>query len=196
MNNPSNFSNQITLVLKPMRERMKLPISFGIVMSIVTLLFGCSFPKEKISPDVKLAREITVHTAKKLKEQKHLYLIGTGGQMMDDIEMLMMGFYFYDVVDIENARQLLVYSVEQYLSAINTNEEIRPYLYNYPFRTENVEIVIYFRNPNGSNVPSDKITIAAAKRGKIIYYIDCPEKYNLKTLYEETYEEALKLVSK
>ena len=49
--------------------------------------------------------------------------------MMDDIQMMMMGFNFYKVVDIETTRQLLVDSVQEYLSAINSNEEIRPHLH-------------------------------------------------------------------
>jgi len=94
----------------------------------------------------------------------------------------------------KGTKSSLVDSVEEYLSAINSNEKIRPYLHNYPFTAKNVEIVIYFHNPNGSNVASGKISIAAAKRGKVICYIDYPEKYTIKTIHEETYEEALKLV--
>lgn len=162
---------------------------------MLSFIFGCS--SFSPSPDYeKIADKITEKTAKKLKEQKGLSLAGTGGRMMDDIQMMMMGFNFYKVVDIETTRQLLVGSVQEYLSAINSNEEIKPYLHNYPFTPQNVEIVIYFYNPDGSKVPPGKITIAAANQGKVVYYIDDPEKHTIKPLHEETYEEALKLVGK
>ena len=175
---------------------MKLIINLGIMMCMLSFIFGCSSFGYQSPRYVKLAHEITEKTAKKLKEQKGLSLAGTGGQMMDDIQMMMMGFNFYKVVDIETTRRLLVDSVQEYLSAINSNEEIRSHLHNYPFTAQNVEIVIYFYNPDGSKVPPGKITIAAANQGKVVYYIDDPEKHTIRSLHEETYEEALKLVEK
>ena len=175
---------------------MKLIFNLGIMMCMLSFIFGCSSFGYQSPRYVKLAHEITEKTAKKLKEQKGFSLAGTGGQMMDDIQMMMMGFNFYKVVDIETARQLLVDSVQEYLSAINSNEKIRPHLHNYPFTAQNVEIVIYFYNPDGSNVPPGKLSIAEANQGKVVYYIDDPEKHTIKSLHEETYEKALKLVEK
>jgi hypothetical protein len=85
MNNPSNFSNQITTGLKLMHERMKLSISFGIMMSMFSFFLGCSSFGHQSPRYVKLADEITAKTAKKLEKEKKLHLIGTGGRMMDDI---------------------------------------------------------------------------------------------------------------
>ena len=175
---------------------MKLIFNLGIMMCIFSFLFGCSSFGYQSPRYVKLAHEITAKTAKKLKEQKGLALAGTGGQMMGDIQMMMMGFNFYKVIDIETARQLLVDSVQEYLSDINSNEEIKPHLHNYPFTPKNVEIVIYFYNPDGSQVSPSKLSIAEACRDEIIYYIDDPQKHTLKLLHEESYEEALKLVKK
>jgi len=109
--------------------------------------------------------------------------------------MMMIGFNYYHVVDVNAARRLLVDSVEEYLSAINASEEVRPYLHEYPFTAQNVEIDIYFYGPDRHKVPAGEIMIAAAKRGKLTYYIDVPEKYDLKAIYEETYEDALKAVN-
>jgi len=55
--------------------------------------------------------------------------------------------------------------------------------------------VVFFYNPDGSKVASGKIKVAAVKQGKVVYYIDYPEKYTLKSIYEETYEEALQAIS-
>jgi hypothetical protein len=172
-----------------------ITIFFGILAfcgaAMVYSYFGFSYEKGY----GKLARAITVKTAEKLQQEKGLVLVGTGGGMMGDIQMMAMGFNFYQIVDIKTARTLLVDSVEEYLSDINANQEVRPFLHNYPFTAENIEIAIYFYISEGSNVPLDKITIAAAEQGKLVYYIDDPEKYTLKDIHEETYEEALRIVS-
>src|SRR4051812_32005648 len=116
---------------------MKLFFNGGLILFMFSFLFGCSSFGYQSPRYIKLAHDITEKTAKKLKEQKGLSLAGTGGRMMDDIQMMMMGFNFYKIVDIETARQLLTYSVQEYLSDINSNEKIRPYLHNYPFTEEN-----------------------------------------------------------
>ena len=68
----------------------------------------------------KIADRITDNTAKKLeKEKQYLHLVGTGGGMMDDIKMMAMSFYFYHEVDLMKQEINCVYSVEEYLSAIN-----------------------------------------------------------------------------
>jgi len=166
-----------------------------VAISALILVLGCSSLGYSIPHYETLADKLTRKTAKKLEAQTGLYLIGTGGQMMDDIQKMMMGFAFYQVIDIEIARSLLVKSVEEYLSDINSNEEIRPYLHNYPFSAENIEIVIYFHSPDGSDVPPGKISIAAANKGKVSYYIDYPEKHTIKPIHEENYQDALRTVS-
>jgi hypothetical protein len=175
---------------------MKLVIIFAI---IIATFFGaamcCSFFKLPSEDYERLADEITAKTAKKLKDEKGLILIGTGGQMMDDIQMMMMGFEYRKVVTVETARKLLVESVEEYLSAINASTKIQPHLHNSPFTAKNVEIVIYFRNQDGTKVPLDKIKIASANEGEMFYYVDYPEKYTLKAIHKETYEEAVQTLA-
>lgn len=143
---------------------------------------------------VKIAHKITAQTAKKLEQEKGLILAGTGGGMMDDIKMMMMSFEYRKVVNLETARKLLVECVEEYASAINASEKVRPYLHNYPFTFENIEIEIIFRNSDGSKVSLDEINVASANEGRMSYYMDDPEQYSLKLLHEETYEEALEAI--
>lgn len=95
-----------------------------------SFLFGCSSFGYQSPRYVKLAHEITEKTAKELKAQKNLYLIGTGGQMMDDIKMMAMSFNYYQEVNLKTARELTIYAIDEYLSAINNNnKEVRPYLH-------------------------------------------------------------------
>ena len=171
---------------------MKLFLKIGASLLVLFFVFGCFYFIQSLDYE-KIADRINAKTAKGLEEQKHLYLIGTGGQMMDDIQMMMMGFNFYSTANIKTARNLLIEAAEKYLLAINSNEKIRPYLHNYPFTDKNIEIVIYFYKPDGSNIDSGELFIAAANRGKIIYYIDCPDRDILKSIYQETYEKALQI---
>ena len=143
----------------------------------------------------KLANKITASTALKLKKEKELYLIGTGGQMMDDIQMMAMSFEYFHQVDVKEGRKLLIFSIEMYLDAINNDNKIHPYLHEYPFTAKNVEIRIWCHNPDGSDVPSDKIYYISSIDGVLSFYIDDPENYSRKTIHEETYEEALQAIS-
>ena len=114
---------------------------------------------------------------------------------MDDIKLMSMGFNYYKVIDIDEARRLLVYCAEEYLTAINGDEKVRPYLHNYPFTAKNIEIDIYFYKPNGSDVAPNEISIAGANEGRVTYSIDDLEKHTLIRIRRETYEEAFKIVS-
>lgn len=173
---------------------MKLFFNVGVVLFMFSFLFGCS--SFSPSPDYeKIADKITEKTAKELKAQKNLYLVGTGGQMMDDIQMMAMSFDYYQEVDLKTARELIVHVINEYLSAINSNKEIRPYLHEYPFTAKNVEIRIWVFEPNGSNPPLDKIYYISAIDGSLAYYLDLPETHSRQAICKEAYEEASQAIS-
>ena len=172
---------------------MKVLFKLGIMMSIVFGFFCFSSCGYQVPEYEKIADAITAKTAKKLEKEKGLLLIGTGGQMMNDIQMMMMGFNFYQEIDLKTARKLIVYVISEYLSQINNNKDVRPYLHEYPFTAKNVEIEIFIYHPNGSRLPQEKIYCISAINGSIYYYRRGQKQYTEETLCEETYEEALKL---
>ena len=169
---------------------MKLFFTCGMMFSF---LFGCASLGYQSPRYVKLAAEITEKTAQKLKGKKNLYLIGTGGGMMNDIQMMAMSFHFYQEVDLKKARELVVYAVNEYLLDINNNEEIKPYLHEFPFTAQNVEIRIFIYKPDRSRLPPEKIYYIASINGVLEYHIRDSNPYQ--AIHEETYEEALKLVN-
>jgi len=152
---------------------------------------GCFSSGYQICKYERIADRITEKTAKKLQEQKHLYLIGTGGRMMDDIKVMSMSFQYYEAIDLAVARQLLVSIIDEYLRAINSNQEIRPYLHEVPFTAKNVEINIWFYNPDRSNLPADKIYYISAINGILNYYIEGKKEFTREAICTETYEEAV-----
>ena len=174
---------------------MKLIFNFGVIVFVFSCVFGCSSFGYQSPRYVKLAHEITEKSAKKLKAQKNLVLIGTGGQMMHDIQMMAMSFHFYQEVDLRTGRELIIYAINEYLSAINSNEEVRPYLNNYPFTPKNIEIRIWIYKPDRTHASLDKIYYISALNGILTYYLDLPETYSRQAICEETYEEAERAVS-
>ncbi len=174
---------------------MKLIFNFGVMIIMFSFLFGCSSFGYQSPHYVKIAAEITANTAKKLEKEKKLYLIGTGGGMMHDIRMMAMSFQFLQEVDLQTARELIVYTVREYLADINDNETVRPYLHNYPFTAKDIKIRIWVCKPDRSAFPPEKIYYVSAINGILGYYVHGPKKYSRQAICEETYEEALQAIS-
>jgi hypothetical protein len=167
----------------------------NLILGLFVMILFCSFNLESEDYE-KLADKITHKVATQLLIEKDMHLIGIGGQMMDDIQMMEMSFEICRPIDIPKARQLLISAIRKYLSEINNDEKIHPYLHQYPFTDQNIEIRIWIRNPDGSRVALDKIYYVSAINGILRYYIDDPEKFSRKLVHEESYGEALRFVSK
>jgi hypothetical protein len=166
----------------------------NIILGMFFMFLFCSFNPESEDYE-KLANKITHKVANQLLIEKNMHLIGTGGQMMDDIQMMAMSFEVYRPIDVLKARRLLISAMQKYLSEINDDEKVRPYLHQYPFTDQNIEIDFWIRNPDGSRVLPDKIYYVSAINGILRYYIDDPENFSRKIVHQETYEEALRAVS-
>jgi len=171
--------------------------ALGIIL-LSSLFYSCGSIEPKASKDQspldyeKIADGITNKTAKKLQKEKGLVLIGTGGQMMNDIQMMAMSFDLYREVNLEEARELLVFIVQKYLKNINKTEEIKPYLHEDPFTVGNIEIRIWLHNPDGSDLASEKIRYISVLEGKF----KCrSELLGRRPFHEESYEEAVKIVN-
>jgi hypothetical protein len=148
------------------------------------------YPSEKEH----LSNAITKKVAIQLKNELELTSFGSGGQAMDEIKMLALAFIYRKPVDIETGRKLLIAAVEKFAAEINSNEDIRPYLGNYPFGPKNIEIEIYIQNPDGREVDPEKLSIIVASEGMLKYKINSDE-FSLKTIHQEKFEEALELLN-
>jgi len=136
-----------------------------------------------------LANAVVAETAFQLKRDKNLIPFGTGRQICDQIQMLALAFIYYKEIEIEEARELLIGAFKVMVHAINSNEEIRPYLCEYPF-DRNLEIRIAFRKPN-DEYNFGKLSSCTIIKGKIDYDIR-HSRYDFTTVLSETYEEAEK----
>lgn len=164
---------------------------FVFALLIIAFSFSCNKYNYKPSSKELLADEILKSSAIKLRKEKDLRLIGTGGGMMHEVRMLALSFKYYKPVDIEKGRELLVAATNTLADEVNANTEIRKYLKNYPFGPQNIEIRIFLQKPNGSDVDPEELSVIAMLEGNLDYEIDSPETKLFKRVYEETYEEAL-----
>ncbi len=138
-----------------------------------------------------LATQVRNHTILELREKKDLRACGIGSGMMDQIRMLAISFFYYNEVDIEQARDLLMTAGTVFLRHVNANEKIRPYLQNYPFEPKNIQIAIFLMKPDGTEPDAGQLTIISMHKGILAYNIDKPGTKQLITIYKETFDEAL-----
>lgn len=181
-----------------------MKIIYVITIYLCTTLTSCNHSnKNKVNKNIHvldtnyetIANITTKEVALRLKKEKGLQCIGSGGRMMNDIQRMGVSFQLFHEVDFTEARRLLVYVTTEYLNAINNNKEIRPYLHNYPFKPENVEIMIWIQEPNGQDVPFEKIDFMSSIDAILEYKVATgQEPYSNKKIHEETYEKALKIV--
>ena len=163
---------------------------------LIFILFCMGCDLTEYSLDERLANKITKQVAEKLKKDLDLYPCGSGGRMLDQIRVLSLSFRYYEPVDIETARKLLVTAVTEFINAVNANEEIRPYLHNYPFEAKNIIIRIFLQNLDGSEPRDGQLTVVAALEGVLDYDIRNPFTKRLETIYKERFEEAQKKIKR
>ncbi len=165
---------------------------FLVLMVFVT---SCGPPHSENNPPSSnkqsLANEVRNTAFAHLLREKDLYPFGTAGQMMDQIQMLGLAFHYYKEVDLDEARELLLYAGNVFLNIINSNEQIRSYLDHYPFKPENIQVKIFLKKPDGSECSVEKLCVITMIDGALKYKIDQPETYKLLTVYNETYDEAV-----
>jgi len=169
--------------------------TFFLCISLLCLE-GCG-PREELSREEELAFQIRSKVAHKLVAKYDMKMIGFSAAMPEGvINNLGLLFQVFRVLTIEEAREILVDGVQEFLSEINSNEEIRPYLKVYPFTPKNITIDVYVSGSKGEDVYDPNIEAAIVSRGKLWYATkDKNQKYGYKSEYEESFEEAVKLVS-
>jgi len=152
-----------------------------IILLLLLFVFSCHQPSTK----QQLVNEIRNKVATQLKNEKKLFPIGTGGQMMDQIEMLALSFDYYGEIGIEEGRELLLGAINEFVATVNADERIQPYLKKFPFEPKNIEIRIFLRN----STPG-KLCVLSAIDDVLEYDIRDPKTDRLKSVYDETFQEA------
>lgn len=116
---------------------------------------------------------------------------GSGVRDNHGIEMLALTFRVENEVNISYARKLIIEVMKEYLSLLNEDSQLRPFLAKYPFDENNVDITLIFFQKDGDFAYHPNIRIANAIKGNIYYHTKNESNpFVYKDSYTETYEKA------
>jgi hypothetical protein len=171
---------------------MRSSCIIALFIIISPLILSFSFFKSNSRDYADMVREIRAKVGKKLAQKHHMDPIGVHGGMMGSVYIIGLSFQIHHPLDRDEARALIVDSVEELLAAVNSNEEIRPYLKDYPFTTKNVELSIYSNYADGRQVFDPYIRVASVFTSDCITFsTKVPNQVEYKHRYREPYAEAL-----
>ena len=143
---------------------------------------------------IRLSDGISGPYAKELKKEKGLNLDGSGGSMMDDVKKVNATYLSFAKLSVNEARNLYVEVVEGYLERYNRDEQIRPYLHNYPFNSRNIGLMITFEDEYHRRREGEDVTLMFMNEGNIVYRGYDHNKEEFVPLHRESYEEAVRIV--
>ncbi len=144
---------------------------------------------------VKMSERIVKRYNKEVAKPKKLYLSGSGGAMMNDIQRVILNFQSCELLNINEARTLYVEMMEDFLSRMNENEKIRPYLHDYPFGVDNFDLMIGFEDSKHKITGDGHVALLFIGRNQELLF----EAYDQQagkfyTLHREPYVESLRIV--
>ncbi|WP_044882038.1 hypothetical protein [Neochlamydia sp. EPS4] len=175
----------------------KIQVSICIILMFI--LSGCvlSLLDSYEEPEqAKFVGDILNNVSKKLQKKYTMRTIGTGIGMPDGVvTMLALSFEKTGPLTQEEGRAIIVGCVEEMIQTVNKNEKIRPYLENYPFTSNNVEIRLFLKTKEGNKIYEPDYGVISEIDGSVNYKYkssENPKKYS--KIEEEKFEEALKMV--
>lgn len=145
--------------------------------------------------------EIREAFARQMFEEMRLVCTGDRGRMHGKLEEMGLEFNAYRRATVKEARALQLMVMEKLVQAINAHEKLQPFLDEKPFTYKRVKVAIAFEGPNGqycdggvgrvSNVT--ELAGAIKNRNKFFYTTIDPLTGNIVDLFDEPYEDALRL---
>lgn len=174
-------------------------LSFCILLSLSSFLGFFEDP-----PYCRMVNNITSSYNKTLKKKHGLRVIGSGGGMMYDVEEIGLHYVSDKRLNIQETRILFTDIVEGLLEKINADKKLRPFLHNYPFTIENLDISISFADASAQWISENFVALAFNNsQNKIVYEAYTPHPPHkdslltgsFKSLHEETYTEALRMIT-
>ncbi len=137
--------------------------------------------------------EITSSFIKEIEKEFGISCCATGGSMPHDVVEIQVDFNCYKQVTLEEARELVIKVTEILRERINEHEKIRPYLRDYPCKSQTAHVMISFHKMNG-DTQTEGVALVFPARNKLFFrkYDSLTKK--LCALSEEPYEKALKIV--
>lgn len=136
--------------------------------------------------------KISNETAKKIESKYNVAPCGSGCGAFYGVELVSLSFDVKRPVTVDEARAIMVGSLECYQQALNANKSIRPYLEEYPFPAGRIKLAFFIQNEKSK--PSDLKLFSISPKGDrgiaTITYCVTDENNRFKDVLKETYDEA------
>lgn len=178
--------------------RLDLAMIFSsLFLTWSSFCYGINFQNNQYIPAdyVVRADKITANVEAKLVKRYSMRVVGRTGGMIDYVNVLGLSFQIHGPLTKDKLREILVDCVEEFLSQINSDEKLRPFLKNYPFTPKEINIAIFVVDDTGRKIYDPSITVASAYHGKIWYdTVDINDNFGYKSSTEEDYKTARKIV--
>ena len=150
-------------------------------------LYCCSDPR---SEREKVRDHVLVQFSRQM-QKKNLYAAGLGGgySINNKINLMDVTFNYYEVMDIETARTLIVESTNELLDLINIDIKNKEFFEVFPTNVDTLSISIIGQMPESSR---DYIRLVSVIKGRVYYCTDDPTRKIMPFIdvHEETFEEA------
>lgn len=145
-------------------------IQSGRFLTILALLFlGETMHAYTPAPYEPLIDALFKTFETQMQEELHLEPTGSGGSMPHDVEGIEVTFTALRRISQDEAREILIKGSQVLLHLINSNEELRPYLREFPFRMNRISLHLFTRNNVGSHYADGTIAYAALTRNTLSY---------------------------
>lgn len=145
---------------------------------------------------IKLAHKVRDEFIADMMRNKSFQVVSIGGALGRDVEEIAIGFVSKQLVTVELARIQFVLFGEDFLRRLNTWEEIRPYLHDYPATMKNFDLDFMYLDHEDHFVSNGYVATMFYCKGKIVYKAFNHDKNNFEKIYEEPYDEAVRIVRK
>ncbi len=153
---------------------------------------GKTLPSDRGS----ITNGILKDVASTLSERYNMECIGFGGGWCGD-KKLGLSFKIRRVIDKQEARAMLVDCVQEFISNVNSNEALKPYLDGVVFTEKNIRLDIFVKDSQGNKVYYPDICVFGSIEGGIRYKFQSLEKkYGYIAKDRETFQEALSILEK
>jgi len=166
-------------------------IKRSLILPVLILLLT-SFSEPKYC---KLSDRILAQYVKELQRDEKLHLYGHGGSMMNDVKVVEIYLLGNQKLSVDEARELFVKISEELIARYNNSEKIRPFLHNYPFTINNIDVQLAFQDENRRHQTDGNVALVFIAKQSICYCSYDRQKECFLDLHSEPYEEGLAIVN-
>jgi len=122
------------------------------------------------SPEyLKYVTEIVNEFEEEMKKKYGFRCTSSGGAMPHDVEGISVGFHIRKRPTLDEARKVEVTAIQKLLYLINNHKKIRPFLREYPFKSDRVGVSITYIDNKGDYHFKGAVTRTFTARGRIFY---------------------------